>query len=601
MIHPNVRSTLIEAITPPVGYAFDTGVATTYSLDIGTLMVLPVHLAWLAASDEEAAQSDRIRLLEGLRRTTKRLSVFVDSGHLHIPRMPQALAGVTEEMIHEVQAPHGGAFHPKVWALRFANDGGRSAALIRLLVLSRNLTDDKSWDLNLCLEGVPRGRKDPENKDLADFVRKLPDLCRHKTPAGQRLQQLKSLADDLDRCEWEKPQGFSELSFHVLGMGKRPQPFVVPAADEVLVVSPFVSDSALERVAAASKHCVGLVARQEELALLREETRQLFQPLYVIDDDADLGAEEEARRGSHRGLHAKAIIWRKGAQTHALVGSANCTTAALDRGSNVEVMAELCGHHRQVGTPADWMSKDKGIGALLQPYWAVDAKALREQRQVEDALEERRRRIVEAGLHLVCVPDEGGRCRLLLHGAQALADIDAEVWAWPLTMAQEDRQRLLEIAPINDLGSFATHEVTSLTGFRVLFRKHQLLFGVELSLTDPPADREAAVLALLLKNRSTFLRYLALLLGELGDHGPEFDPEGTGTWFGSNAATDDTPPLFELMLKTFSREPSKLNYVASAVEKLQQIQTDAAEPVIPPDFTTMWQAFEEARRLEERQ
>ena len=599
MIQPNARSTLVEAVTPPAGYAFDTGVATTYSLDIGTLMVLPVHLAWLAASDEEVVQSDPVRLLEGLRRTTKRLSVFADSGRLHIPGMPHALVGLTEEMIHEVQAPHGGAFHPKVWVLRFAGDDGRSEALIRLLVLSRNLTDDKSWDLNLCLEGVPRGGKHPGNKDLADFVRKLPDLCRHKTPAGERLQQLKSLADDLHRCEWEMPQGFGELSFHVLGMGKRPQPFLVPAADEVLVVSPFVRDSALERVAAASTHCVGLVARQEELALLREETRQLFQPLYVIDDDADLGAEEEARRGSHRGLHAKIIIWRKGVKTHVLVGSANCTTAALDRGSNVEVMAELRGHHRQVGTPADWLTKDKGMGALLQPYRPVDPKALREQRQVEDALEERRRRIVEAGLHLACAPDEGGRYRLLLHGAEALADIDADVWAWPLTMAQEHRQRLLEIAPINDLGSFAAHEVTSLTGFRVRFQEHQLLFGVELSLMDPPADREAAVLALLLKNRSAFLRYLALLLGELGDHGPGFDPAGAGTWFGANAAADDTPPLFELMLKTFSREPSKLNCVASAVEKLQQAQADAAEPLIPPDFMTMWQAFEEARRLED--
>ena len=43
MIEPNARSTLVEAVTPPAGYAFDTGMVTTYSLDIGTLMVLPMH------------------------------------------------------------------------------------------------------------------------------------------------------------------------------------------------------------------------------------------------------------------------------------------------------------------------------------------------------------------------------------------------------------------------------------------------------------------------------------------------------------------------------------------------------------------------------
>lgn len=596
MIRPNARSTLVEAITPPPGYVFDTGVATTYSLDIATLMVLPAHLAWLAASEDEEVQNDPLRLLEGIRRTTRRLSVFADSGRLHVPRMPHALVGLTEEMIYEVQAPHGGAFHPKVWLLRFLREERGGDPLIRLLVLSRNLTDDRSWDLNLCLEGQPRGGKHAVNKELASFVRRLSDLCRHKKPVGERLQQLQTLADDLHRCDWELPPGFSELvGFHVTGMGARPQPLRLPQSDEVLVVSPFVRDSALQSVAATSKCCVGLVARQEEIALLSEESRGLF-PLYVLDDNADLGAEEEPQRDSHRGLHAKAIIWRKGAWTHTLVGSANCTTAALDRGSNVEVMAELRGHHGKVGTPRDWLTKEKGMGALLEHYQPMDSKPLIEQRRLDDALEAVRRRIVAAGLHLVCEKAEGGRYLLALHGTQALAGMPTEIWAWPLTVSPESNRRLGD-APFIDLGSFLPHEVTSLTGFRVRMDKHELLFGLELPLANPPEDREAAVLAVLLGNRAAFLRYLALLLGAFDEQGLDVEA-GAGAWFGVASATADSLAVFELMLKAFSREPTKLDHVASAVERLAQVQGESPESLIPPDFMTLWRIFEEAKRSE---
>lgn len=597
MIRPNARSTLVEAVTPPAGYEFDTGVVTTYSLDIATLMVLPAHLAWLAASEDAEVHNDPLRLFEGIRRTTKRLSVFANSGRLHVPRMPHALVGLTEEMIYEVQAPHGGAFHPKVWVLRFLREERGDAPLVRLLVLSRNLTDDRSWDLSLCLEGQPRGGKHAVNKELASFVRSLPDLCRHKMPAGERLQQLQTLADDLHRCVWELPPGFSELiGFHVTGMGAKPQPLQFPESDEVLIVSPFVRDSALMAVAETSKSCVGLVARQEEIALLSEESRRLF-PLYVFDDNSDLGAEEEAQRDSHRGLHAKAIIWQKGAWTHILVGSANCTTAALNRGSNVEVMAELCGHHGKVGTPRDWLTKEKGMGALLEHYQPMDSKSLIEQRKLDDALETVRRKIIAADLRLVCEKGDGGRYLLALHGTRTLTDELAEIWVWPLTVSPESNQRLGDASSIN-MGSFLPHEVTSLTGFRVRMDKQELLFGLELPLTNPPQDREAAVLALLLGSRAAFLRYLGLLLGAFDMQGPDVEGEGAGVWLGDASAAADSPALFELILKAFSREPAKLDHVASAVERLAQAQREGAESLIPPDFMTLWRIFEEARRIE---
>ena len=78
MIDAEKRSLLTDALTPPPGYRFDTGIATTYSLDLVTLLALPLHLSWLACGEENSRQIDPIRLIEALRRTADRLTVFAN-------------------------------------------------------------------------------------------------------------------------------------------------------------------------------------------------------------------------------------------------------------------------------------------------------------------------------------------------------------------------------------------------------------------------------------------------------------------------------------------------------------------------------------------
>ena len=594
MIQPKDRSTLTEALIPPAGYTFDTGIATTYSLDLGTLMALPLQLAWLATSEDVGAQSDPIRLLEGLRRTAKRLSVFSDRGRMHVPRLPHALMGLMEEMIHEVTAPHEGAFHPKVWLLRFLSDDPRKDSCIRLLILSRNLTDDRSWDLNLCLEGKPRGGIRRGNREIADFIRKLPGWSSKRLSAS-RLQDIESLSSDLHRCEWELPGAFEEVVFHVLGAGPKPRPFPIAAADETVIVSPFVSDEAIQSVIGKTGTGLALVSRSEELALLSDETRSRFQRIDVLNDDADSGSEEETTSSACRGLHAKAIVLRRGWWTSVIVGSANCTNAAMIAGKNVEVVAELIGRNSKVGGPADWVS-EKGMGPLLLPFSPTDPTEILKQKTIEDALENCRQLLIRAGLTLDCAKADGGY-RLRLVGTEAIKGIGADVWAWPLTVPAE-RQIGLTAAPDCDLGVYASQDVTSLTGFRVRLEGGEVSFGIELPLANPPLDREAGVLALILRNRAAFLRYLTLLLGEPDGVTQPTNNEGGKGWFGSSGVGEESPPLFELLVKAFSRDPSKLNQVASAVGQLEQAEADSGEKLVPEEFLKLWRTFEAARKLE---
>ena len=156
----------------------------------------------------------------------------------------------------------------------------------------------------------------------------------------------------------------------------------------------------------------------------------------------------------------------------------------------------------------------------------------------------------------------------------------------------------MTVSPDCDLGVYASQDVTSLTGFRVRLEGGELSFGIELPLANPPLDREAGVLALILRNRAAFLRYLTLLLGEADDVPQPANHEGGKGWFGTGGPGEDSPPLFELLVKAFSRDPDKLNQVASAVGQLEQAEADSGEKLVPEEFLKIWRTFEAARKLD---
>ena len=97
-------------------------------------------------------QADPLGLLHTVRLYADRIRIFCQAGQIKIPRDHQLLLSHLEGSVFEVAAPReDGVFHPKVWALRFQMEG--QPTLYRLLVLSRNLTFDRSRDTSLVLDG----------------------------------------------------------------------------------------------------------------------------------------------------------------------------------------------------------------------------------------------------------------------------------------------------------------------------------------------------------------------------------------------------------------------------------------------------------------
>jgi hypothetical protein len=181
MLEPNVRQNLIQALRPPPEYDVSYAVGTTYTLDLMTLLVVPLAFALLEVGEEERDRTDPLALLDALRRYADRVDLFCQGGGIHLPKGPARFFHYLEERVHAVQAPRtGGLFHPKVWAIRFQPLREGLPPLYRLLVLSRNLTFDKSWDTMLCLEGIGgRPARKRMNRPLGQFFEALPGMMLH--------------------------------------------------------------------------------------------------------------------------------------------------------------------------------------------------------------------------------------------------------------------------------------------------------------------------------------------------------------------------------------------------------------------------------------
>ena len=425
------RTLYTRALTPPPGCRFDCAVALTYSLNLDMLLAVPLHLL-LHAGDrpDSELRADPVALLYGLRQTTDRITIFHQRGGIHPPRRSNAIYSLLEDSLHAAAPRGGGIFHPKVWVLRFvpADDGnaeGGAGRIIRLAVMSRNLTGDHSWDVSVMAQGDPQGEAVPENAELAALFRALPDMS--PTLPKDRADQIDSLAGDVERTVWELPGHVDEFRLHAIGPGlKEWRP---PRSRRMVVMSPFCTPSALFEMARRSDSPPTLVSRPEEVARIHHQAPAAlarFERRLVLSELLD------------DSLHAKVYLCEVAGRTRLFVGSINAT----HHGSGgVEVMAELVGRPEALGT-AETLLGDDGLGARLEdfvppPGPPPDPVVERNKRILEKACEA----VAAAELHLICRRadgDGGDRWHLRLRSESSVdLSSDLDVRVWPITLPRK--------------------------------------------------------------------------------------------------------------------------------------------------------------------
>lgn len=606
-LDPEQRTLYGANLQPPAGYVFDAAVATTFSLDFETALAVPVSLALFAAENRDDILTHPLALLEGAERIAGRLLVFTDVGHIQAQTRPHSrLCSLLERIIVEVAAPKEGAFHPKMWALRFKPMRSEEPIRLRLLILSRNLTRDRSWDIALTLDGVVAKRPHALNRPLVDFIRRLPELAIACLPDGAG-ELADEIAEDVRRTDWSLPEPFHSIAFAVNGLGGtpwRPEPCA-----RMGVISPFCDDKTLSMLAdLAGTEKPVFIGRPDELALVSGTTLDRFSRVAVLDEMAATEDGEEADATALHGLHAKAFIAERGWDTSITVGSGNATRPALLSGSNVELFATLTGKRSRVGGIEEILG-DKGFGRLTRPFVPNELAAVAPaQRAAEARLDAARHDLCRSGLKLRCErahrADDGSslwHLWLVPPKPLELPDISA-LRVWPITRGEGHGQDVLEMLRLGDpidLGAMPLIDVTRFLACHLTDRDGEVsvLFSTGVVLEGMPSERHAAILRWVIDSRDAFFRYLRLLLSELGDPFTAALTAQEGSGHGAWRTAGDDAPLLEEMVRAFCRGGDQLRAIERLITRLEAVEAGEVDPV-PAEFRTLWHTFQIALKAQ---
>jgi hypothetical protein len=605
-LNPETRLLYGDSLQAPPGYRFDAGIATTFSMDFETALAVPVSLALFAAESRDEMLSHPIALLEGAERIAGRLAIFVDAGQIQAnAALGSRLCSLLERTIVEVKAPQGGSFHPKLWALRFRPARGEGPTLMRLLVLSRNLTRDRSWDAVVRLDGERKKSTNACNRPLHDLVAALPEMAVGDVD-DERGALATSVAEDLRRTEWQMPDGCDEVAFAVNGVGKhhwKPE-----WSRRIGVVSPFCDAPALNHLADHAQESLVLISRPDQLACVAPATLDAFDRVAVLDEQAETEDGEELRVGEQQGLHAKIYVQEQGWRTRLTLGSGNATSAALlaPRGratANVEVFATLTGMRAKLGGIDDILGED-GFGRLTRAFEPGEVEKLNPGDAAgERALLQARRSLARAGMRLRCEQVDDARdlrWRLVLIPPQGGLQLERleRVRVWPITLGEGHHREALSAirdGEALDLGEVALVDLTRFLAIEITETEtgRAETFSTGLSIYGLPAERDGAILRWVISSRESFMRYLRLLLAEVGDaFGAALavqDEARGGRW---QVGFDDQP-LLEDLVRAHCAGDERLDAVERLVRRLEASGATGDQGV-PDDFLALWRVFRTA-------
>lgn len=600
-LDPEHRALYSANLQPPAGYVFDTAVATTFSLDFETAFAVPVSLALFAAENRDELLSQPLALLEGAERIAGRLLIFTDSGQIQGDTRPHSrLCSLFERIVVEVAAPRGGAFHPKVWVLRYTPLHAGEPVRLRLIVLSRNLTRDRSWDIAATFDGLVTGKANIGNRPLARFLRQLPGLATVGVPEGSdRL--VEELARDVGRSEWVLPQPFQSVSFAVNGFGgKTWQP--EPCA-RLGVISPFCDGQTLSMLAGlASAAKPVLIGRSDQLVQVPGTTLDGYERVAVLDEMAVSEDGEDTDATIMQGLHAKAFIAERGWNTAITIGSGNATRPALLSGRNVELFATLTGKRSQVGSVEEILG-DAGFGRLTRPFVRDETSPISAgQRAAEARLDAARRELCRSGVRLRCerstsMSDGPSVWHLWLVPPAPLAlDQIGSLRVWPITRGDGHACNVLDALRCGrsaDLGAMPMVDLSRFLACHLTDAEEQvsIMFSTGLHIDGLPAERHAAILRRLIDSKQAFFRYLRLLLSELGDPFCAALAAQNRSGDGVSRKTGDDMPLLEEMVRSFCRGADQLRAIERMIRRLEADEDAAGESPVPAEFRELWDSF----------
>jgi len=590
-------------LVPPQGMQLKQAIGTTYSLDLDAFLSIPLALAFHQEPKENLCE-DKVLMLSAIRRVADKITLFCNKGAISVPRNLDGAIGLhalLEDTLTQIALPTYKSFHAKIWVLWFEDPKSKEQRF-RVLVLSRNLTFDRSWDAAVCLEGQvaaagPVRQEIEQNKPLIDFLRWL-------DKQNQKVN-YNALVDALWHTRLQPQDGpVAGLSFQFFPIGIYGYAqYKLPMENcrRQAVLSPFLSANELSQyLKLAEPGQTLLFARADQLSQIWQAKPAALQdvPAYVVSDQAyagEMSAENELEPGEEaraQDLHAKVYIQEFPKKSEAWLGSANLTRNAFY--GNVEFMLRLTGKPDLF--QADQLRQELLDESNLFEPWNAKlpnpeaAETCRLEQEVRAALQG----VLAAGFSACAVKrDNYYQLQLTVedygHGdSSGNGGGNARITLAPLGLREKQPIRNGQLV-------FEPFQIENLTQYYVITIQVESMIRqsvIKVETANLPEGRLQAVVASIIRDQDDFLRHLAILLAD-PEHMSEFIGDQAGQLAGPSRLTTARQkfaeqPLYEQLLKMASREPYRLAWVEQDVALL----AERGENVIPAEFTQLWQSFQ---------
>lgn len=557
------RSAFTDALRPPPGFVLGACIGTTFSLDFE--LFTAVLLAFVGADVEEPL-NNAPAVLTSVARLRSRLRVFVNGGSLHPPATTNRLYALYDRILRP-KAVDGGAFHPKVWVLRFdpvARPERHSVEPVyRLLTASRNVTDSGCWELGALFEGSRRTGTQKFGSDVSAF-------CRKVAASRDLPKALWKLIEELKYVEFVAPREAAQgLRFDWQSPGDRVLINRLPRTmSRVLLISPFLRADLLKRLCDRTDELT-LVSTQDELDQLSDETHERLANarIFVVSAEAD----EEA---PSLDLHAKLLAWESEGVSETLIGSANATGPGWGCGPNVNCEAMVS------------LNPGLGIDAVVKAFVAPAKGELQpwidryvRQTAVADPEREAAKRLEHFKRHLRA-DQIRGEYDPVKKTLQLLAPSPAGDQTWPADMRaqivpllQRDQSARADYRLVYGSGAaFQGIEIEDVAAFAfvVVWNEHhrdvELAFVVqfELNLGALEADeRDKAVNARLLEGVDARSLLLDVLAGLPGGTSRPAGGGQSGVWQAGDPLLRQA--TIERILEACTADPSRIHEVEAVL------------------------------------
>jgi|JI10StandDraft_1071094.scaffolds.fasta_scaffold11374_3 HKD family nuclease len=564
MLETNQIATYTGQLAPRSGYEVDKALCLTYSLDLTMLMAAGVAL-FLGKEIEGTTDKERYDVLAALQAGKSKLRVYCHASHIAVPATYNRLYALIEPSVRMVTLTNA-SFHPKLWLIRYNRVAGNGAEFyFKLIVMSRNLTDSRDWDISFATDGEPT-KNQRSNKSLIDYLTRLPVRVDDR-------EFLQKLTDRLGTVAFDLPENCTNWEF--IGFPGMPLP-LPPKMKRLAVMSPFLTESRLkDLVDQTAKGKLILFSRQESLDEISSALTDKCQ-CYTLKPSIIEGeklVQEDFGIPKHNELHAKCYFWEDSAGMHGFMGSANCTQAAFT--ANYEAMIRIDFKKSTFDSLLDKLidseSEKNDLPKLFSPYRRGEKI---EVDNIKESLDVIRTNLALALPTAEICRRESAYEAIVTFGSPVPIPDGYTVSLYPY--GSETLRKTFS----GDSMAFYPLSLGDLTAFFVFEIEQQetesrIRFIMRLDLTCTPEildERESALYRAIFPNIKKLLTYLAWLIEEDTLDDPEISPPRGNPQTDRDAVSTiyESVPFFERLMIIAAENPYRLKRVSAVIDVLKK-------------------------------